>query len=287
MGQRREFSSGIAASGTFTGGERVEIRRGSTIGADSQLSVLPVNCWAFVGAVILAFMAYVIARWATGPYFQHVKPGPTPLPGWMKVSVVGWQILMPAIWLVMVWRFLVRPWRAERRLTVNGLFLIAATTGVFQDSMSNYFNPWITYNAYAVNWGSWYNDVPGWMAYGAPRHCLPMPVLFIPFCWGFAYLAWPMMGAAVMRAARRRWPAIGIPGLLAVVYVFMVVVDLVAEGLIWMPMGLFTYAGGHEPALFPRRVSPHALERGGPGRRVVHLRDVSLLLQKRQGPNLG
>ena len=46
---------------------------------------VPVKWWAALGAGILAFQAFVLARWLTGPYFKHVDPGPTPLPGWMKV----------------------------------------------------------------------------------------------------------------------------------------------------------------------------------------------------------
>src|SRR5262245_14873843 len=67
--------------------------------------LVPVKYWAFAGAVITAFMAYVILRWITGPYFERVPTGPTPIPGWMKVSLIAWQIIMPSIWLYMVYRF--------------------------------------------------------------------------------------------------------------------------------------------------------------------------------------
>ena len=140
------------------------------------LKFLPVNYWAFAGALISAFMAYVMIRWVTGPYFKEVDPGPTPVPDWMKVSPIAWQVIMPTIWLFLVYRFIVKPWRAERKIGVDGLFIIAGTTIVFQDGMSNWSAQWITYNSYLVNWGSWYNDVPGWMAFGEPaRWCWSRP----------------------------------------------------------------------------------------------------------------
>jgi len=128
-------------------------------------------------------------------------------PAAMKASLIAWQVIMPAIWLYMVWRFLWKPWRREHRLTVDGLFLIAGTTCVFQDGMSNYFNHWITYNSYLVNWGSWYNDVPGWMAFGKPGQMYVEPPLFIPFAHGMAWLLFAMIGSKVIRAARAKWPA--------------------------------------------------------------------------------
>jgi hypothetical protein len=213
--------------------------------------VIPVQWWAFIGALICAFWAYVLIRWVTGPYFQHVPTGPTPLPEWMKVSLIGWQIVMPAIWLSMGYWFVVRPWRREHRLTVDGLIFLAGTTLVMQDGLSNYFNPWITYNAYFVNAGSWYNDVPGWMAYGEPGHMVVEPPLFIPFVYGFFFLLTARVGSAVMKRSRARWPMLPYSGMLAIVFTTMFVLDIVVEGFIWMPFGTFTYVGGHMPALFP------------------------------------
>jgi hypothetical protein len=226
-------------------------RREAPTDADRKLSFIPVNYWAFAGALITAFMAFVIIRWVTGPYFQQVHTGPTPVPDWMKVSLIGWQIIMPAIWLFMVYRFVVRPWRAERTIGVDGLFVLAGTTIVFQDGLSNWSAQWITYNSYLVNWGSWYNDIPGWMAFGEPGHMVLEPPLFIPFAHGFAWLCFAMIGRRVINASRRRWPNIGYPGLLVITLCLTFMLDVILEGAIWMPFGVYTYVGGHWPLLFP------------------------------------
>jgi Spirocyclase AveC-like len=213
--------------------------------------LLPVKYWAFAGAVITAFMAYVMLSWITGPYFKHVQPGPTPLPGWMKVSLVGWQIVMPAIWVSLFYVFVVKPWRTERRIGVDGLFLLAGTTIVFQDGMTNWSSQWITYNAWMVNWGSWYNDIPGWMAFGHPGHMVPEPPLFIPFAHGFAWLAFAAIGRKLIVAIRARRPQVGYPTLLIATFALTFVLDVVLEGAIWMPFGVYQYPGGHWPILFP------------------------------------
>lgn len=213
--------------------------------------VIPVKYWAFAGAVISAFMAYVMIRWVTGPYFEKVDPGPTPLPDWMKAGLIAWQIIMPAIWLWMVWHFVVKPWRAEKRLSVDGLFVLAGTTIVFQDGMTNWSAQWITYNSYLVNWGSWYNDVPGWMAFGKPGHMVLEPPLFIPFAHGFAWLMFAMIGRKLIVAIRSRRPQTGYPTLIVATLGLTFMLDVVLEGVIWMPFGVYTYVGGHWPLLFP------------------------------------
>lgn len=239
----------MAATATGAG----ERKRGAAPAAVDQAAPkpIPVEWWAFVGALICAFWAYVLIRWVTGPYFENVPTGPTPLPEWMRVSLIGWQIVMPAIWLYMGYRLVARPWLRERRLTLDGTIFIGGTTLVMQDGLSNFFNPWITYNAYFVNWGSWYNDVPGWMAFGEPGAMVVEPLLFIPFVYGFFFVVGVKAGSAVIRACRERRPTMGYAAILATTFAAMFLVDLVIEGFVWMPFGTFTYAGGHLPALFP------------------------------------
>jgi hypothetical protein len=53
-----------------------------------------------------------------------------------------------------------------------------------------------------------------------------------------------------MRRARRRWPGISTAGLVGICFAAMCVFDIVLEGLIWLPLGVFEYPGGHW-AIFP------------------------------------
>ena len=203
----------------------------------------------------------------------------------MKVSLIAWQVIMPAIWLFLVYRFIVKPWRAERKIGVDGLFIIAGTTIVFQDGMSNWSAQWITYNSYLVNWGSWYNDVPGWMAFEDGKMVLEPP-LFIPFAHGFAWLAFAMIGRKVINAVRARRPDVGIPALLVITFCLTFMLDVILEGVIWMPFGVYTYVGGHWPLLFPDAYHMFPLNEAifiGTWSTLV----VFLYVPKRQGPDAG
>jgi hypothetical protein len=53
--------------------------------------LVPVKWWAGLGTVILAFIAYVLIKWATGPFFERVPTGPTDPPTFMKVAMVFFQ----------------------------------------------------------------------------------------------------------------------------------------------------------------------------------------------------
>src|SRR3974390_3329752 len=97
-----------------------------TVAADRV--TVPVKWWAALGATVLAFQAFVLVRWLTGPYFKHVAPGPTPLPGWMKVALSFCQVVLPIAGICFLYWCVVRPWRRERRIGLDGLMAIAFLT---------------------------------------------------------------------------------------------------------------------------------------------------------------
>jgi hypothetical protein len=207
--------------------------------------LLPIKLWATLGAVILAGELYVLARWVTGPYFKRVPSGPSVPPTWMKVVLNTWQALsLPALVFLLYW-FAIRPWRRERRLTIDGLLCVVFLFLSFQDPLSSYINNWFTYNSYLVNFGSWVKDIPGWMAAGKPGAMVVEPILFTPAAYVYFCLLLTMLGCWVMRWTKARWQEVGPLGLVAGCYAFMVVCDFVIEGLIWLPLGFFEYPGGH------------------------------------------
>jgi Spirocyclase AveC-like len=207
--------------------------------------VIPVKWWAAFGAAILAFQALVLIRWVTGPYFKHVDPGPTPLPGWMKVALTFWQIALPIAGIGALYWLVVRPWRRERRIRLEGLMAIAFLNLSFHDPLSAYIGHWYTYNAWQVNMGSWVNSVPGALAPGTPDHQVAYPLLIVPGAYVVIFLLVTMMGAAIMGRAKARWPGIRRLGLVAICFAVMVPFDVFFEGIVFMPMGSWEYPGGH------------------------------------------
>lgn len=205
---------------------------------------------AVAGALVTAFIAFVLIRWVTGPYFARVPAGPSDPPTFMKVNAIFWQVVSIPLALAVIWWYVVRPWRRERDLGVDGCLVIAFSLLWFQDPLSNYAGPWFTYNTWLFNRGSWTNDVPGWLSYGSPGHMVGEPLLMIPALYVYWFVLAMIVGCWVMRTVATRRPQASGLTLVAACFAFMCLFDLVFEGLIWMPLGTWTYAGG-QWSLFP------------------------------------
>ena len=168
----------------------------------------------------------------------------------MKVILISWQAIGVPVALGLIYWFLVRPWRRERRITFDGLLCLSAFMVVWQDPLSSYFNHWYTYNSYLVNFGSWVKEVPGWMSYSEPGRMDVEPIIWTPFLYVYLFFGGAVFGCWVMRKACERWPRMGSMGLILFALLAGMLVDFVAEGLLIMPAGVYTYAGGHL-AIFP------------------------------------
>jgi Spirocyclase AveC-like len=213
--------------------------------------LVPIKAWAAFGGLWVGFILYIWGKWLLGPYAAPVETGPSAPPTWMSVGLVIWQIVTTAGMLGFFYWFLVRPWVRERRLTTDGILCVAGFFLWFQDPLSNYFSPWITYNSRLVNVGSWVNGIPGWLSFGEPGRQLPEPFLLEPGVYVTLWLSVAALGCAIMRRTKARWPHFGPYRLLLVCFVALAFFDLLLEGLLMMPMGLFTYVGGAFPILFP------------------------------------
>ena len=75
--------------------------------------------------------------------------------------------------IVVVHRYIIRPWRRERRLTLDAMMIIAfAQAWMLQDPWLNYSNTWFNYNAAFVNLGCPQCHAPGWQSPNG--HLLPV-----------------------------------------------------------------------------------------------------------------
>lgn len=223
----------------------------------------PVKAWALAGGILLVFQLWVWGQWITGPHFTPVPSGPSEPPTWMKTVLTVWTAVIVAGWPVAVYYFLVKPWRLERRITTDGMLLLAFTFLFFQDPLLNYLNTWCTYNSWLWNRGSWVQDIPGWVSWGEPGAMMPEPLLMNGFGYSYGVLMCTILGCWVMRRAKLRWPNLGVPGLLGVLIVFTFFFDIVMEGFFLMPMGLFTYPGAIKSlSLFPGTYHQYPIYQG-------------------------
>ncbi|MQY31473.1 spirocyclase AveC family protein [Nocardia aurantia] len=205
--------------------------------------IRPVTVWAVVGGVLLVFQLYVWIRWMTGPYFHAVPVGPDVPPLYMKIPLVANAVLA---WIGLpfaIWWFLVRPWRRTRQFTLDGLLMVSMGLMFFQDPLLNYLNTWCTYNTWMPNRGAWSSDIPGWVSPELPGHQVVEPLLTNVPGYSFGNLLFVILGCAVMRRAKTRWPGLRNAQLIGLVFVFNFLLDFVLEGLIYLPTGFYVYPG--------------------------------------------
>lgn len=200
----------------------------------------PITWWALLGAAFLAMQAYVMGAWILTDA-TPTPTGPTPLSTWDAAWGYIWQI-GGCIALVGFWYwFIVKPIRETRTIPLDGLLVVCYTLIVWQDPWCNYVKPWGAYNTHLIQWGSWVEHLPGWMSPRGHYFAEPLLVMIPVYVWGV--LGFTMIGCAVMRAFKRRFPSTGTAGMIAVCYGFFLVTDVVLETL-WMRTGIWAYPGG-------------------------------------------
>jgi hypothetical protein len=202
-------SSGNATDATAS--DPVDVRR-----------VRPVTVWTVVGLLFVLFQAYVYIRWFSGPDFHHPSTGTDPVPSIVKLWAWMVQIATIVGICAVIW-WVARQVRRERRLTFDAILLIAWTSVMWQDPVLNYIRPQLFYNSYLISFGSWVEGIPGWISPNGGN--LPSPL----FMSGFGYFCCLFFSIGItgaMRAAKRRIPSLGVPGLLMVAMVTGFLMDL-------------------------------------------------------------
>jgi hypothetical protein len=221
-------------------------RAGASPGAPASPALTrrarPVLSFAGVGAVLLAFEVYVLARWITGENFKPTPPGPDPIPSGEQAVLTFMQIAVPIGFAVCIWFWIVRPWRREGRLTTDGMFALAAGMIFFWDMCMNYTSITLFYNSHLVNFGAWANGAwPGWTAPGG--NLLPEPILIVVPAYTCLVFSQVMFILWLLRKAKARWPAMGWGRTIAVIVVGLTVTDTIVESTV-LRMGVYAYPGG-------------------------------------------
>lgn len=200
----------------------------------------PVKWWAVVGGFWVALQVYVFTAWIVSGKATPTPRGSTPIPRWMEVTAGIWEVAGLFALAAFVYWFLVRPWRRERRFTLDGMFVLASLLLYWQDPLFNYTQNWAVYNTVFHNWGSWTSNIPGWMSPNGNLFAEP-PIFTAPI-YVYAVFGGVLVTNAVMRAAKRRWPNLGTLGMIGVALAFVLVFEIVVEGA-FLRLGFWGYPG--------------------------------------------
>ncbi len=160
--------------------------------------------FATLGAGWVLLIAYVFVRWVTASYFGPTDPGPDRPPDYVVPCIRTFEVLMSAVTCWLLWECIVKPLRQTGELGADALLLISWLTLWFHDTLLNWTVHVFSYNAHAVNFGNWTQEIPGWLS---PRsNLVPEPVLAL----GLSYIGQCTMGCwcamAVMDRLKQRWP---------------------------------------------------------------------------------
>jgi hypothetical protein len=183
----------------------------------------------------------VFAAWIVSGKATRTPDGPSEVPTWMVAVIHTWEVLGFLAFLAMAYFFVVRPWRREGRLTLDGMFVVAFLATYWQDPLFNWAQPWATYNTHtSIQLGSWGSNIPGWLSPNGNLLAEPLSISAPMYVWA-------MFGGVVvlnvaMRKAKERWPQLGRAGLVGFCFLCILVIDLIAEPLM-IRLGLYAYPG--------------------------------------------
>ena len=221
----------------------------------------PIIGWATLGLLFVCFEAYVWISWITGPHFVPTDPGPDVLPGYQAFMLNLLQIVIPLLFFLCIWYWVVKPWRREGRMTNDGMMAIACWAICIYDCIMNYTSTTLLYNSHAVNFGAWTTgSFPGWTQ--PVGNLLPEPVFItIP---GYMVLVFSQVVLIcwLLRKIQARRPHMGIFTAVGAIILGLFIVDSAIEILL-LQSGIYAYPGGiREITLFSGEVYQFPLTEG-------------------------
>jgi hypothetical protein len=198
----------------------------------------PALWWASAGVVSIALQTYVLLSWLFSPDFAPVGTGADPVSAQVRTS--AWISQFNAIAAFVACAiYCMRRSRREGHLTWDAFLMIGGLSVCWLDTAINYFRPVVMYNAYMLNWGSWNAHIPGWASVSA--HPTPEPLVFVIGLYGWWFVLFSAVFCGVARRLERRWPQIGVIGLMLAGIVTLSLLDAVLE-LIFVFSDLYAYA---------------------------------------------
>lgn len=204
--------------------------------------------WTAVGTLTAGLAIYAWAGWVFSGDAHRVDPGPDHYQYLWYLRV--FETVSVAATLFMAWRFVMHPWRTERRVPFDGKVLLGMLLAYYVDPLLNIFNTGFAFNAHAVNFGAWTNFMP---AFPSPQQDnLAEGLLWAqPLYMYFGVLA-AMLGCALLNLLRRRLPRASMTTIYAVIFIIFVLADVAVELPLIVYPQLYVFPGVPEHfSLFP------------------------------------
>ena len=198
-------------------------------GLAARSAVGSVSLWALLGVAWIVFIGQAWWRWLGSATQFGPAPilGPDTFSGSALVILRVIEVVSLAIAAATIWTFLVRPWRREGRLTLDGMIVIGSLLASGIDPLINYFHYTFAWNAHAWNAGSWLAFFP--LHQGPTRYAEGL-AWFVP---QYLYLGIGLAAieCRIILLLRRRYPGLANIRSFGMAFVAILALDIVLEQL--------------------------------------------------------
>lgn len=166
----------------------------------------PIWWFAVLGAILLVVAAQGWLRWFVSDDFgQPIPAGPDHYPYLWYLR--GLEIASAASTVYLCWRFLIKPWITEGKVSFDGKLVIGMMIGYFWEPMVNFYNYTFAMNAHSISWGTWSNYIPGFR-YPGQAH-FPDGLLYALPQYVYSGVLLSLIGAWWLRFSERKFPQLG------------------------------------------------------------------------------
>lgn len=201
-------------------------------------SAWPIRLWSVIGVLVLVIQTIVWIRFAASSPEQLVRyRDPESSAYWWAK---GFEIVLVAFVLLTV-GLTARSAIRQRTLTPNAMLLIAFASMLWLDPMLNYLRPGFYFSQNLINVESWVQFIPGQLAPHA--NLIPVPYVWVIGAYIGFFLPVILLNVALARWMRRRWPAVRLSVVFAVIFLTSAAVDLGLEGVATRT-GVMAYPSG-------------------------------------------
>ena len=190
-----------------------------------------VTAWAIWGVIWAAIAINAWVRWVMsdtlfGP--APIMPGDTIEPGRL-LALRGLEVISTLVVLQCVWHCAIKPWRKERKVTLEGRLLLGGVIGFSADSLLNVHDLLFAFNAHSINLGVWTSFMPFYTG-GPARYAESL-------LWGFPMYVYfgitaSLAGCAIIKTLRRKFPNITNISAYLLTYAVFIIGDIVLENTI-------------------------------------------------------
>ncbi|MBI3213426.1 MAG: spirocyclase AveC family protein [Mycobacterium sp.] len=205
------------------------VHLGATPVPDTRGAAGSVSIWALLGVAWLVFAGQAWVRWFASDTQFGAAPifGPDTFSGNALLILRAIEVVSLLVAAATIWTFLIRPWRREGRLTLDGMIVIGSLLASGIDPLINYFHYTFAWNAHALNAGSWLAFFP--LHQGSTRYAEGV-AWFVP---QYLYLGIGLAAieCKIILALRQRYPGIVNIRSFALAFISILLLDIAIEQL--------------------------------------------------------